>query len=478
MSEFKQLILKGIAWSAGAQIGKQALGFFITMILMRLLSPSDFGLMGMVTVFTGFAWLFSAFGFGDALIQSQVVEERHYSSVFWLNILISIILMGTFLLAAPAIAHFYKEPRLVALILISSFIFPIGSLSGVQHSILTKKLEFKKIGIIETFSMIVAGVAAILIAYSGYGVYALVWKIFIHTSLRVIIVWIVSAWTPRLIFDFKAIKDLMGFSLNLFGLQIFNYWVRNADNLLIGKFIGSSGLGIYSRAYSLMLLPVVQVNRVLGRVIFSALSKIQEDKRRIKSIYLRAIYSIGLISFPLMLGLAVVSKEFILVLFGPKWEAAIPVLQVLCLVGLFQSIASTTGWIYNSQGKTDLHFKWGIFGGILTFIAFSIGINWGVMGVAVAYLIRVYGISYFHLAIPAKLINLTFKEIIQRLSGIFFAALLMAVIVWGIGLILPVHWSLWGQLALKVCSGAIIYITLLYISGQWVRIRRELIFSS
>ena len=235
MSEFKQLILKGIAWSAGAQIGKQAVGFFITMILMRLLSPSDFGLMGMVTVFTGFAWLFSTLGFGDALIQSQVVEERHYSSVFWLNILISMILMGIFLLTAPAIAQFYKEPRLVPLILICSVIFPIGSLSGVQHSILTKKFEFKKIGIIETFSMIVAGAAAILIAYSGYGVYALVWQIFIHTSLRVIIMWIVSAWTPRLIFDFKAIKDLMGFSLNLFGLQIFNYWVRNADSLLIGK---------------------------------------------------------------------------------------------------------------------------------------------------------------------------------------------------------------------------------------------------
>ena len=112
-----------------------------------------------------------------------------------------------------------------------------------------------------------------------------------------------------------------------------------------------------------------------------------------------------------------------------------------------------------------MHFKWGIVGGILTFIAFGIGVNWGVMGVAVAYLIRVYGISYFHLAIPAKLINLTYKEIIQTLSGIFFAAVLMAVIVWGLGLVLPVHWPLWWQLALKVCSGATIYITLLYISG-------------
>jgi PST family polysaccharide transporter len=326
--------------------------------------------------------------------------------------------------------------------------------------------------------MIIAGASAIVIAYAGYGVYVLVWQILIHTSMRVIVMWIVTAWTPKLIFDSKAIKDLMEFSLNLFGLQIFNYWVRNADNLLIGKFIGSSGLGIYSRAYSLMLMPVVQINQVLGRVIFPAFSKIQKDKRRIKSIYLRAIYSIGIVSFPIILGLVVVSKEFILVLFGPKWEAAIPVLQVLCLVGLFQSIANTTGWIYNSQGKTRLHFKWGIFGGILTFIAFGIGINWGVMGVAVAYLIRVYAISYFHLAITAKLINLTVKEIIQRLSGVFFAALLMAALVWGLGLVLPIYWSLWLQLAFKVFSGATFYIILLCISGQWARIKRELIFFS
>ena len=477
MSEFKRIILKGIAWSAGAQVGKQVLNFFIALVLMRLLSPSDFGLMGMVAVFTGFAWLFSTIGFGDALIQNQKLDERHYSSVFWLNILIAIILTGAFLLTAPVIAHFYKEPRLTPLIFISSVIFPIGSLGSVQHSILTKKLAFKKIGLIDTCSMFVAGVIAIVIANAGDGVYALVWQVIINTTIRVIMMWLISDWKPQLIFRSKAINDLKGFSLNLFGLQIFNYWVRNADNLLIGKFIGSSGLGVYTRAYSIMLLPVAQVNQVLGRVMFSGLSKIQEDKNRIKSIYLRTIYSIGLISFPLMLGLAVVSKEFILVLFGHRWEAAIPVLQVFCFVGLFQSIASTTGWIYNSQGKTNLHFKWGIVGGTLSIIAFIIGINWGVMGVATAYLIRVYGTSYFHLSIPARLINLTLREIIKKLSGIFISALLMAVSVWGIGMILPPHWSIWSQLILKACWGAIIYITLLFIFGQWNRIKCEIIYS-
>jgi O-antigen/teichoic acid export membrane protein len=191
--------------------------------------------------------------------------------------------------------------------------------------------------------------------------------------------------------------------------------------------------------------------------MFPALSRIQADKARIKRVYLRSISSIALITFPLMLGLLVVADSFILTIYGPKWGAVIPVLQILCMVGLLQSILSTIGWLYTSQGRTDLQLWWTVGGGLLTFLAFAIGVQWGVIGVAIAYAVRVYGTIYFAIAIPGKLINMTFFEVVKTVASIFGCAVVMAVLVWGVGLLLPLTWPHWAYLAVQVPFGALVY---------------------
>ncbi len=461
-SKLKVKTIQGLWWSGAAQAVTQILYFIISAILARLLVPEDFGLIGMIVIFTGFAALFAELGFSTALIQNQNTNEKHFSSVFRLNIVVGILLAALTYFTAPMLAKFYQEPRLVLITKMIAFNFIITSLISVQFALLSKSLEFRKLAIIEISSVVVSGIVAIYMALSGYGVFALVWQLLVFSSVRAGLLWFKTHWTPKFVMDGSALKELLHYSAHLMGYNIFIYWVRNADNLLIGKAIGSSGLGIYSRAYSTMLLPVRQISATISKVMFPVLSQIQDDKLRVKNIYLKVIGIIALVSFPMMFGLFVVSEYFVLAIFGEKWVDVIEVLQILCFLGLYQSIASTVGLIYNSQGRTDWQLWWGVFSGILTFIAFGIGIRWGVIGIAIAYSVRVYSTAYFNFSIPGKLIGMQVYEIIQKLFGVLVCSYVMAVSVYIFQSLLPEFWSYWQYLVLDVMVGIVVYTMLIH----------------
>lgn len=461
--DIKQQTISGIEWSAGAQIAKQVLQFVISVILIRLLTPKDFGLIGMIIVFTGFAGLFGELGFGAALIQKKEIEERHLSSIFWLNIATGLILTGIMLVIAPVIAAFYNEPRLKLLTMVLSATFFIGSLNIVQKAILMRSMNFRALAIVETLAMSIAGIFAIILAFLGFGVWSLVWQAIVSAIIGVIILWVLSDWKPSFRFNKNAAKELLGFSGNFLGFNIFNYWVRNIDDLLIGKVIGSSGLGIYNRAYSIMLMPLSQISSTVGQVMFPTLSKIQDDKVRVKHLYLSTIRIIALITFPMMMGLLIVADSFVLALFGPKWAELTPILQVFCLLGMIQSIVTTVGWIYQSQGRTDWMFRWGIAAGTVGVISFIIGISIGsIMAVAYCYAIANILLFYHNLTIPGKLINMTFRDVVCSVSGVFGCAVLMAGGVYLLGVILPSDWPHWANLLFQVPFGIIIYVVLIH----------------
>lgn len=463
MRNYRQRVVSSLGWNITSQIGEQAVGFTVSVILARLLTPEDFGLVGMIIVFTGFANMFSDLGLGSALVQRQELEERHYTSIFWLNVVAGFLTMCVVILVSPWIANFFDEPRLQPLTMFVSLNFLLGSLNIVQKAKLLRALNFKALALIQNVVTLAAGLAAIAMAFAGYGPFALVCQTLMATAMTVTIMWYMSSWRPQFRFDRAAVKELWGYSSNLLGANILNYWIRNADNLLIGRYSGSADLGIYTRAYSTMLLPVNQISGVLGRVMFPALSVIQDNKAKVKAIYLRSISYIALVTFPMMLGLFVVAEPFVLALFGPKWEAVIPVLQVLSLVGLIQSINSTVGWIFTSQGRTDWQFWWVLAGGILTFIAFGIGIRWGVMGVSIAYAIRVYGTTYLNYMIPGKLIDMRVWEVFKAIAGATFCSLIMAIAVWLLGGVLPPTWSQFLQLAVLVSFGGIVYLASIHL---------------
>ena len=460
--DFKKKTISGISWSVMSRLSVQGLNFVIGVILARLLSPDDYGLIGMVLVFVGFANVFLDLGFGSALIQKQNATSEHYSSIFWINIGVGLILMLLFMILSPAIARFYNQPELIPLTLLVSTNFFIGSFRVVQFSILTKELNFRRLTIIELSALLVSGIIGISCAIIGFGVYSLAFQSISSNIMLVLLLWILSSWRPRLSFQWNAVKDLLGFSTNLLMFSSLNYWSRNADNMLIGRNLGTDALGIYNRSYRVMLLPITMVSRTISRVMFPAFSTIQDNKPRIARVYLRITRSIALITFPIMIGMLVVSDYFVLAIYGEKWAGMIPILRILCTVGLIQSIGTLNGNIYLSQGRADLQFKVGAIFGILTIGAIIIGLQWGIMGVALAYLTITILLVYPSITIATSLIGISFSDVLKNLWKILACAVSMGIAVIILDQILPDNMPQIVYLTIEVLFGVVLYFSLIH----------------
>jgi len=448
-----------LGWVGLGQLVKQTSLLIIFVILARILDPSDFGLVGMILVFTGFAKLIGDLGLGAGLIQKTHLKESHLNTIFTANIITGIFLCVLFWTCAGAISKFYSEPRLTLLIKVISFSFIIESTKVIQKSLLERQMNFKKLIIIEIISEIFSGVLVIILALSGWGVWSLIAQHLFPAFISAIFLWIFSSWRPTKLFDLSAYNDLKKFSLNLLGFNVFNYATRNVDNLLVGKYLGSTALGIYIWGYRIMLFPIYQMSGIITRVMFPVFSTIQDDKDRIKNIYFRATRLIALITFPTMIGIYVLAKPFVLVVLGEKWAAVIPILKILCIAGIRQSVGTTVSWIYTSQGRTDLQLKWnGIVSSIISIVAFAIGLQWGIIGVATAYVLSGYLILWYPTwQIPLRLINISFFEMLHNLSSIFFTAVLMGLSVWIIQFLLPEHYMPWKRLVISTIFGGLVY---------------------
>jgi O-antigen/teichoic acid export membrane protein len=458
----KKEILSGVAWSGAGKMAGQAVQFSILVFLARLLRPSDFGLMAMVLALTGFVSLFAEMGLASALIQKKDLEERHRSSIFWFNIAAGAFVAALVATSAPLIARFYEAPQLVPMLRVVAINFVIGAFCLVQSAILTREMAFRKINIIGTIAMTVAGVVAIVLAYRGFGVWSLVWQSLASSIVLLIGLWFSSTWRPGFLFEWQAVKELFRFGGNLVGFNFFNYWVRNLDNILVGRYMGPTSLGLYSRAYGTMGLPLGFISAPLGGVMFPALSSIQDDKARVKSIYLQFISTIALLTFPMMLGMLAVSQVFVLAIFGEQWRSMAPLLQIFCLVGMVQSIGTTVGWIYMSQGKTDLLMRWGLIAGIPLVASIVLGVWIGsVKAVAICYSVAAILAEFPSFVIAGRLIGMTLGDVVTKVAPIFLFSSLMAAIVWLIGRSLPDNLRPWQFLAIQVFAGIVIYSALL-----------------
>jgi PST family polysaccharide transporter len=455
----KQKTISGIAWNTIGKISNQILQFILSVILMRLLLPSDYGLLAMAMVLIGFAGIFSEFGFSSALIQNQNITESHKSSIFWLNIIIGSILTLLFFIFADTFAQFYNNENLTKVIKYLSFSFVISSINIVPGTLLQKEMRYDVINKIDVSIVLLSGILSVFMAFNGWGVMSLVFQSLFSQIVKVPLLYLSTKWKPKFIFNKNSIKELFSYSAYLTGFSIINYGARHSDDLLIGKFMGAESLGIYSRAYSLMLMPITQVISLVSNVMFPALSSIQNDKERVKRIFINVIQTIAFITFPMMIGLIAVADNFILGIFGSKWAEVTPIIQILAFVGVLQTIGNPSGWIYTSQGKTDWMFWWGVFGSGSAVIAIVIGVLIGsIYSVAMAYLIINIILAYPVIAIPGKLINMKFSEVYSSVLSILFVSIIMAVIVFFIGKLLPKSLPASIKLIIQVLLGAIIYL--------------------
>jgi O-antigen/teichoic acid export membrane protein len=463
MDLFKQKTISGIGWSIVSRVGRQLVQFVIAVILARLLSPEEFGLIGMITVFIGFANIFLDMGFGSALIQKQDAGIVHFDSVFWINVIAGLLITITFLLTSSLIADFFNQPILSPLTKFIALSFLVGSLGIVHTSRLKKSLNFKRLALIEISALALSGIIAVITALAGLGVWSLALQSVLLSIFTVSLLWINSEWKPRIKFEFSYVKELLGFSSNLLGFSSFNYWIRNVDNLLIGKVIGSSALGIYGTAYRILLLPLSLISHTIGQVLFPAFSTIQTDKNRISRAYLNITSVIALITFPMMMGLFVVSDHFVKAVFGNQWLDMIPILRIFSIVSMVQSISTVNGNLYLSQGRTDLQFRVGLIIGSLGIGAIVIGLTWGIVGVALAYGIISILVFYPSLYIAVSLVGLRALDVLKNLSRIFLFSLIMSMVIWLIDLILPKQWASWISLISLSSLGAVLFFALIHL---------------
>jgi O-antigen/teichoic acid export membrane protein len=463
MSELRRRTVTGLAWSGVARLVAQVSQFAITVVLARLLVPRDFGLVGLVAVFTGFATIFVDFGFVAGLIQRREIDERHRSTAFWLNVGAGVAVTAVMAALAPAMVWFYGEPRLLLVTLALSASFVVSSLGLVQGALMARELQLRRLALAEIGATVGAGAVAIAAAESGAGLWSLVIQSVLTAALQAGSMWLLSDWRPPFVFDRSAMRDLWGFSANFAAFNAVNYWARNGDNLLIGKILGPTALGLYSRAYSLMLLPISQIGGATARVMFPALSQIQSDRDRVRRAYLRANAMIALLTFPFVIGLLATADRFVKVLLGPRWIDMIPVLQILCIAALPQSIGTTVGWIYQSQGRTDWMFRWSLGAAVVVFASFGIGLLWGIKGVAVAYAAATILLAAPSFEIPGRLIGLRFVDVVRAVSGVFCAAAVMGAIVWSFGRAVAGVAPQGAVLGAQVALGAAAYTALVHV---------------
>lgn len=455
-------VVRGLGWSGLSQALRLVLQVGISVLLARLLPPADFGAIAMVMVFAGFAASFSDLGLSAALVQKKDLQPRHSSTAFCVQVLSGVFLAVLLAVAAPLISSFYRAPRLLPLCLGIAPTFIVSAWSGVPMALLQRTMGFRRIAQIETAAALLSGAVAVAMALKGFGVWSLVSQAFLCALLTSVLSARQSGWKTSFAFDRPAWRELRQFSVALTGYNVLNYGIRNLDNLIIGKFIGPAALGFYSRAYNLMLFPIKQMSGAVSRVMFSALSSIQDQADRQRQIYLRTTRLIALATFPLMAGMAVLAEPLILLLFGPSWIESAPILRVLAIVGMLQSVGTTAGWIYTSQGRTDIMFFYSTGAFIVYGLAFLIGIRWGVLGVAVAYAasnLLILWVPSWTLA--GRLIGLTFPRMASNLAGEFACSAIMAAIVLGLrATVFPHPGPL--QLTCLIATGLAAYLAMIH----------------
>ncbi|MCM4158776.1 lipopolysaccharide biosynthesis protein [Antarcticibacterium flavum] len=381
-------VKKGISWNISNKIVSQLIFVWFGIYLARLLGPEVYGLVGMVTIFSGLASILVDFGFSSSIIYFQDLNKKDLSSVFWLNLALSILIYLIFYFCAPFLADFYNEPKVTFLTRLLSLNFIIYAFSALQNALFTKKIDFKKVIISSWIAVIISYLVAFLMAYNNYGVYSLVAQIIIHSFINTGLLWVFSNWRPSFYFSFKSINPIFKYGINIAGTNLLSYLTRNTDNLLIGKFLGDASLGIYTRSYSLMMLPITNISQVFTKVLFPAFSEMQTDLEGLRKYYLKTVKLIALVVFPLMFGLSSIAEEFVLLLLGDAWFQAVPVIRLLAILGAFQAILALNGTIYNSTGNANKGFKVTLILNVILIVGWSIGLFlYDLMGLVYSYVI-------------------------------------------------------------------------------------------
>lgn len=382
--------LKGRTVSSGVVTGlSQAIQFLVnisyTMVIARLLTPEDFGIVAMVTVAMGFLRVFKDAGLSTATVQREDITQAQVSNLFWLNVAICVTLSILFAAGAPLIARFYHEPRAIWIAIILSLTFILEG-STIQHlALLNRQMQFGRIALVELGSMTLGCIAGIIMAKFGYGFWALVSASITSALARFLLTWFISDWRPNLPKRNSGIRPLVSFGANLtFGSFVYSL-ARGTDGLLVGRYCGAEAFGLYGRAAALLIRPVEQFMSPFNTVIVPVLSRVQSQPDRYRRLFLQVYEAVALVSFFVTGFLLALSKPLTLVILGPRWIEASPIFAAFTVAALFYPLTTAATWLFASQGRGR---DWMFTSAFVSFVsvgAFLVGLPFGPTGVALSY---------------------------------------------------------------------------------------------
>lgn len=450
----KQKALYGVLWSFFDKLITQAGSFILLIYLSRILSPSDFGLIAMLAIFLAIAQSLIDSGFSQALIQkSHKATETDFSTVFYVNLMVSVLLYIVLYLAAPCIADFYNQPELIDLSRVLFLIFFLNAFSLVPGAKLSIKIDFKAQGLISSVAMVVSAAVTIYLMNGDYGYWTLVGMYLSRAVTSTLLLLIISKWRPRWQFSITSLKSLFAFSSNLLIAGLVSVIVNNLYSVLIGRYYNAIKLGYFQRAFNFTNIISGILTSVLQGVTYPVMTTIQEDKERLVQMYIKVMGVVALASFPVFVGLAAISEEFVLIFLGEKWRPIIPIVIILSLARLITPMSSLNLNILNARGRSDLYLKTDLRQIPMAIAALFIAVPHGILGVAIAQLITTFISFFINTYYPGKLFGFGAKEQLKKIFPIVIASVIMYLSI----IFIEVD-NLILQMLIKIIVGFIVYI--------------------
>ena len=460
MSSLRDKTIKGVIWNGVDRFAARGIQFVFGILIARLLVPEDYGVVAMLNIFLAVSQSFIDSGFGTALVRKIDRTETDFSTVFFFNIAVAVIFYLALFVSAPAIANFYNIPLLESITKVVALNLIIGSLTGVHNAKLSILIDFKSRAKVSIISTLLTGALGLIMAYSGYGVWALVVQSLFSGVIRTIMLWMIVEWHPQLVFSWKSFKELFSFGSKLLVSGLLDTLYNNVYSLVIGKVFSPSTLGVYSRASGLAEFPSSNITAVLQGVTFPVLSSIQNEEDRLVDAYKRLIRISAFIVFPLMIGLAAVADPFIHIVLTDKWAGTIPLLQIICFSMMWYPIHAVNLNILQVKGRSDYFLKLEVIKKVQGVIILLVTLPLGIMAMCIGSVVNSIICLVWNTHYTKKLMNYGLINQMKDLFHIILHSMIMGVIVF---IVVCFMHSVWLQLLVGVFAGMVYYMVGAYI---------------
>ncbi len=473
MAHLRKLAFAAVRWTTVSTVTRAVLSLAQLAYLGRVLAPSDFGLMAMVLVVIGLGQAFSDMGISNAIIHFQDEDRDKLSSLYWINIAAGLAIFLLINGASPLVAAFYHQPRLENLLFLTSFVFVIIPIGQQSQALMERGLRFGEIAVAEILASVISVGVTVYAAHDGLGVYSLVWGQLANATVRTLIITSVGfrQWRPHIHFAKHDLRGYLGFGLYQMGERSINYLGSNLDKLLIGYLLGPELLGFYDVAYQLMSRPYRTLNPIITRVAFPLFAKVQHDNQRMRRGYLDAIRVIAFVLFPIYFAMIFLAKPVLLLIVGRQWLPAVPVFQILCVLGCLYTLGNPLGSLLLAKGRADVGFFLNAFRIMLYAAAMSISARFGITAIALS-LVFATGLVMFPIGfwLRWKVVDMRPGEYLKAFLPMLLASLAMGIAIYylHINVFITVHvWSLASLIAI----GALLYLAMMYGSQRQTLLR-------